>query len=57
MKLAFMLENAYVQASYTSPCFRLLERCTVLLYDKTSTLESVNEARLDLFCKENKSLE
>lgn len=52
-----MLENPYTEVDGASPFFRLLERFTVLLYDKTSVLESVNEARLDLFCKKNKSLE
>ena len=52
-----MLENSYAQVDITSPFFLLLERFTVLLYDKTSVLESVNEARLELFCKKNKSLE
>ena len=53
----FMLENSYAQVDTTSPFFLLLERFTVLLYDKTSVLESVNEAWLELFCKKNKSLE
>ena len=37
--------------------FRMLERYTVLLYNKSSTLEDVNEARMELFCRENKSME
>lgn len=53
----FMLENRFTQVDIKSPFFLLLERFTILLYDKTSVLESVNEARLDLFCKRNKSLE
>ena len=35
----------------------MLERYTVLLYNKSSTLEDVNEARMELFCRENKSME
>ena len=52
-----MLENIYTEVDTTTPFFRLLERFTVLLYDKTSVLQSVNEARLELFSKKNKSLE
>lgn len=53
----YMLENTYSEVDIDSPFFCLLERLTVLLYDKTSVLENVNEARLDLFCKKNRSLE
>ena len=35
----------------------MLERYTVLLYNKSSTLEDVDEARMELFCRENKSME
>ena len=52
-----MTENAFDEVSLTSSHFLLLQRFTVLLYDKTSNLESVNEARLDLFCKKSRSLE
>ena len=45
-----MTENAFDEVSLTSSHFLLLQRFTVLLYDKTSNLES-DEARLDLFCK------
>lgn len=53
----YMADNPCNGVNLTSPFFLLLERFTVLLYDKSSVLESVNEARLDLFCKKNKSLE
>ena len=52
-----MAENPYDEVNLTSSFFLLLERFTVLLYDKSSALGSVNEARLDLFCKKNTSLE
>ncbi len=52
-----MLENPHTAVDVASPFFHLLERFTVLLYDKTSALESVDKARLELFCKKNKSLE
>ena len=36
---------------------RLLERYAVVLYDKTSELDSVDVARMELFCHGNKSME
>ena len=33
-----------------SPHFKLLEHFTVIMYDKTSELQCVNESRKDLFC-------
>ncbi len=46
-----MVDHPYNEISVTSSSFLLLERFTVLLYDQSSNLTSVNEARLDLFCK------
>ena len=37
--------------------FRQLERFTIILYDKTSTDDDVNEARRELFSKKNRNLE
>jgi len=37
--------------------FQSLERFTVILYDKTSPLTSINEARMSLFCKNNKAMD
>eukprot|EP00745_Piridium_sociabile_P022176 TRINITY_DN34414_c0_g1_i10.p1 TRINITY_DN34414_c0_g1~~TRINITY_DN34414_c0_g1_i10.p1 ORF type:complete len:283 (-),score=55.29 TRINITY_DN34414_c0_g1_i10:371-1219(-) len=37
--------------------FKLLERFTIVLYDKTSNLESVNECRRSLFCQKGKTME
>ena len=36
---------------------RLLSRFVVLMYDKTSVLEDVNEARKQLFTQKNRSIE
>ncbi|KAG0730243.1 hypothetical protein GWK47_028666 [Chionoecetes opilio] len=35
----------------------MLERFTVVIYDKTSPLVSVNEARKELFCQKNRTME
>ena len=40
-----------------SQYFRLLGRYTVVLYDKTSELDNVDTARMELFCHGNKSME
>ena len=37
--------------------FLKLERLTVILYDKTSPLSSVNEARMELFCHKNREMD
>ena len=34
-----------------------IERLTVVLYDKTSSLSSANEAREELFCRKNRSID
>ena len=52
-----MALNPYVQLNNDSPYFRTLERFTVLLYNKTSGLENVNEARMELFCHGKKTME
>lgn len=37
--------------------FELMERYTIVLYDKTSGLKSINEARRELFCQRSKTME
>ena len=37
--------------------FKKLERLTVILYDRTSPLSSVNEARRELFCQKNRAMD
>ena len=53
----YITEHPYEPFDLTSSHFLTLERFTVILYHKVSTLLSVNEARRVLFCKKNKSLE
>ena len=36
------------------PIFSLLERFVVIMYNKSSNLESVNKTRMELFCHRNK---
>ena len=42
---------------FVNPDIGILERFVVLLYDKTSSIESVNNARQELFSKKNRNLE
>ena len=39
------------------PHFKLLERYTFIIYDKTRHSGSINEARRELFCQKNKTME
>lgn len=49
--------HPFEELSITSTSFKSLERLTVVMYDKTSPLESVNEARMSLFTKRNRDLD
>jgi hypothetical protein len=50
-------EDTLTEISVESASFRAIEKFTVLLYDKNSCVEIVNEARRDLFCKKDKPME
>ena len=52
-----MQEYPFKEMSYSLPHFQKLERLTVLMYDKSSQLHSVNTARRELFSKKGRSLE
>ena len=54
---SYMALNPYKHMDLDSQHFQILEHFTVLLYDKTSSLESVNEVRRVLFCQRNKTME
>ena len=51
-----MALEPYIHLDTDSEYFRLFERFTVILYNKSS-LESVNEARMELFCHGNRTME
>lgn len=46
---------AFSEAGIASSIFKVLD--SFHSYDRTSSLESVNEASKELFCKKNKALE
>jgi hypothetical protein len=49
--------NPIAAINISSDVFKALERFTVLVYDKTFDSESVNQTRLNLFCKKSRSFE
>ena len=52
----FIAENPFAKIEVGSKHFQSLERYTIVLYDKTSQLTSVNEARRQLFCQRDRGL-
>ena len=55
--LGFLSTHPFQQLQDDSTHFRNLERLVIIMYDKSSPLDSVNEARMDLFCKHNRAIE
>lgn len=51
------MKDPFCNITEESEHFKLLEHFTVIMYDKTSSLESVNECRRALFCQKGKSME
>lgn len=49
--------NPFEAINISSDIFKALERFTVLIYDKTSDSKSVNETRMNLFCKKSRNFE
>ena len=52
-----MMERPFEHFTEDSDEFKVLERFTVLLYDQTSSLQSVDECRKILFCKNDRATE
>lgn len=55
--LEFLSTHPFHELDAESPHFHHLERMTVVLYDKSSPLASVNELRMELFCKRSRAIE
>ena len=53
----FLQDHPFQLLEKGSPQFEILERFTIVIYDKTSSLRSVNNARRELFTKQNRMLE
>ena len=52
-----MVDHPLEALDISSPHFKLIERFTVILYDRTSTTDSVNKARREPFSQKDRSLE
>ena len=55
--LEFLSTHPFQQLDEDSEHFRNLERLVIIMYDKSSPLDSVNEARMNLFCKHSRAIE
>ena len=53
----FLAAHPFEHLRADSDHFQKIERLTVVLYDKTSPQSSVNEAREELFCRKNRSID
>ena len=53
----YMVSNPHLPITVEAQHFQRLEHFTVILYDKTSDLEFVDEARRELFCYKNRTME
>ena len=53
----YLSNNPFHRMSVEDLHFQNLERLTVILYDKTSPLISINESRKDLFCTKNRGMD
>ena len=53
----FMMAHPHTPMTTDSRLFQQLERFTIIMYDKSSGLQSVNEARKELFCKKSRTME
>ena len=53
----FLAQNPFADVITNSYNFKLLERYTVVLYDKGSNIEGIDEARKILYCQKDKTME
>ena len=52
----FLTNNPFQQLTVDSEHSKRIERFTVILFDKLSPLDSINKARMGLFCKNNRDM-
>ncbi|CAB3996630.1 Hypothetical predicted protein [Paramuricea clavata] len=53
----FLAKNVYHQLTADSAHFKRIERYVVVLFDKSSPLDSINRTRMELFCKNNRAMD
>lgn len=54
---AYLAQYPFTLLDFKKTNFKLIERFTVVLYDKTSQLNSVNSAREDIFCHKARAMD
>ena len=52
-----MALHPHTKVDVDAEYFQLLEHFTIVMYDKTSSLERVDEARKEFFCQKGKTME
>ncbi|KAG0727160.1 hypothetical protein GWK47_004058 [Chionoecetes opilio] len=52
-----LMNHPYMTVTVNCKQFQLLERFTVIIYNKTSNLDSVNEGRREIFSQKNRPME
>jgi hypothetical protein len=55
--LEFLATHPFQQLNPDSTHFHELERMTIVMYDKASPLNSINDVRMDLFCRHNRAID
>ena len=55
--LAYLAENPFQHLDADSEHFQKIERMAVIMYDKSCPCDSINEARKELFCKQNRAMD
>jgi hypothetical protein len=55
--LEALAKEPFQKLTLSSDIFSMIERFVILMYDKTSPLQSVNDARMALFCTSVKAIE
>ena len=55
--LVYLAFHPFQKLYQETESFQKLERLTVVLYDKTSSINSVNEVRRNLFCQRNQAID
>ncbi len=50
----YVFQDPFMKVNKNSMCFKLIERFKWVLYDKTTSITSVNDLRQDLFSKQEK---
>jgi hypothetical protein len=53
----YLMMHPHTSMTLDTQQFQTLEHFTIIIYDKTSSLQAVNEARRELFCQKNRTME